>query len=222
MSDRMKDIIRRTLVMLPDIPVMALGVAMYTFANLGGDPFTSFQQGISLRTGIPMGYSSMACNIGILIIFLFINRKMIHVGSIVFSFGLGPFINLWLALFEKIFPNGLEGNPVVRYLFPIIGTLVIIVTLAYYLPIDLGIQALDMIAITIGEKLLHKTYGWGLYITYGVMFVIAILMGAPWGFGTLVATFCVGKGVDIVRSRIAPTIQKWCGIKPAASTAENS
>ena len=71
-----------------------------------------------------------------------------------------------------------------------------------------------MLSLTVGERMLKKTYGVGLYIVYAVMFALALLMKAPWGFGTLVSILLVGKGVDILKPRLTPMVYKLAGMGP--------
>ena len=212
-SDQVKGYLRRTLVMLPAVPLMALGISLCVFGNLGSDPFTAFQQGIGNLSGLQVGDVSMICNVSIVVAFIFIDRKMVNVGSVIFAFCTGPCINFFNGVIRSI--AGAEfATGWVAYLYPVIGNLLITLALAYYLPIDLGIQALDMLSLTVGERMLKKTYGVGLYIVYAVMFALALLMKAPWGFGTLVSILLVGKGVDLLKPRLTPMVYKLAGMGP--------
>lgn len=189
----MKHYVRSTLVMLPAVPIIACGVAFYLLTRLGADPFTSFQQGIAIRLGTSVGNISLAVNILILILFLFIDRKLIGIGSILFCFGIGPCINLFSGILGSFFVGPFDW-PMLA-LFLVVGTVLIVLGLAYYIPIGVGIQPLDMVATKIGQ-LLHSTYGVGLTIFYILLTIGAYFLGGDIGIGTIIEVFLVGKLVD--------------------------
>lgn len=205
---------RRTLVMLPSVPGIGLAVALLMKANMGMDPFTSFQSAISPMTGLSVGTWSVILNSAIVIAFLFIDRKLIGLGSVVFAAGIGPFINLFSGLLDKLFPGTL---PLWSALICVLaGTVIISASIANYLPLQLGAQATDMISITLG-RLTHKTVGFGMILFNGVMFVIAVLLGAVWGLGTLSCVFLVGKLVDWLSPVLNPLSLRLAGMEPAPS-----
>ena len=189
----MKAYVRKILVMIPAVPVIAFGVAFYLLAGQGADPFTSFQQGISMHVGVSVGTISLIMNLAILVLFLLFNRKLVGVGSVVFTFGIGPCIDLFGGLLGGLFPG--EQPWYMIALFLGIGTVLIVLGLAYYLPIGAGIQPLDMVATVIGQ-LVKKTYGVGLTIFYLLLVLGTFILGAPIGVGTLIEAVFVGKLVD--------------------------
>lgn len=189
----MKEYVRKALVMLPAVPVVACGVAFYLLSGQGADPFTSFQQGISMHVGLTVGTISMLMNLTILILFLIFDRKLVGVGSIVFTFGIGPCIDLFNNLLGSLFPG--EQPVYMIVLFLVIGTVLMVLGLSYYLPIGAGIQPLDMVATVIGQ-LVRKTYGVGLTIFYLLLVLGTFILGAPIGIGTIIQAVVIGKLVD--------------------------
>jgi len=203
---------RRLAVAIIGLPVMAFGVCLTVLGNMGSDPFTSFQMGISNVSGgtLALGTCSLLCNVAILVVFFFLRRDLVSITTLVYAFGVGPCINLWNGVISKFVTTeqlGLAGKVVSILL----GTVIMIIAISWYIPANVGMQPLDIFATAVGDAL-KKSYGTGLNIIYIIMFVLALLMGSPWGFGTVVATLLVGKGVDIVVPLLAPTVKKLCGI----------
>lgn len=189
----MKAYIRKILAMLPAVPVIACGAAWFLLAGQGTDPFTSFQLGISMHIGLSVGTVSLLLNVLILSVFLIFNRKFIGAGSVLFTFGIGPCIDLFSGLLKTLFPG--PQPPYMLTLFMAAGLLFKVIGLSYYLPIGAGIQPLDMVATVIG-RLVKKSYGIGLTIFYLLLLLGAYILGAPIGIGTIISAVFVGKLVD--------------------------
>lgn len=202
---------RRLAIAIIGLPIMSFGICMTVLGNLGSDPFTSFQMGINNLTNIPLGTCSLICNVSILVIFFFLRRDLVSITTLIYAFGVGPFINIW----NDVFFNSIDVSSLsvlVRGGSVVLGTIIMILAISWYIPANVGMQPLDILATAVGD-VFHKSYGFGLNFSYIIMFIFALLMGSPWGFGTVVATLMVGKGVDIMVPVFAPIVKKLCGIK---------
>lgn len=98
-----KRLLRQLLLLLPAWIVLALGIAMSVFSGVGSDTNTSFQQGLGRMLGLQTGTVTLIFNCTVLAIFIFANRSLVGLGSLVIGFGLGPLLNLYLDLLGKIF-----------------------------------------------------------------------------------------------------------------------
>ena len=58
---------RKLACLLPAVPLMALGISCNITADLGSDPYTSFQQGLAGLTGLRVGTVSVLVNVAIAI-----------------------------------------------------------------------------------------------------------------------------------------------------------
>lgn len=185
--------LRQCLAVLPSVPVCALGVVIFLKANWGSDPLTMFELGLSTTFGVSLGLASLTFEGLMFVLFFFLNRKLINFGSFAFCFGIGPCIDLFTPLVNQVFPSTSSIMANVGYL--VLGTLLVCVSLAYYIPMDLGYQTSDILALSVGEWF-HLSYGIALTIVYGILFVAALLLHGPWGIGTLVAIFAYGPIID--------------------------
>ena len=73
-----KEYIKRTFLLLPVLPVLALGIALCLYAGEGADPNTTFQQGVGNILGMRAGTVNLLYNVIVLAIFLFANRHGQH------------------------------------------------------------------------------------------------------------------------------------------------
>ena len=103
LSENGKRLLRQLLLLLPAWIVLALGIAMSVFSGVGSDTNTSFQQGLGRMLGLQTGTVTLIFNCTVLAIFIFANRSLVGLGSLVIGFGLGPLLNLYLDLLGKIF-----------------------------------------------------------------------------------------------------------------------
>ena len=87
----------------------------------------------------------------------------------------------------------------------------IILTLAYYIPIGIGYQSSDIFAFAMAD-LLHKSYGIGLSVSYCILFALGVFMGASWGIGTLIAVFVYGPVIDQLLPYFKPYTYKIAGM----------
>ena len=88
-----------------------------------------------------------------------------------------------------------------------LGSVFIVISLAYYVQFHFGYQSLDMLSMLTAE-LCHKTYGFGLTVVYLVLTLLALIMGVKPGIGTLLSAVLFGKLVNIAMPAVK-SLTKW-------------
>lgn len=176
--------------------VCAAGIQFLVLADWGMDPLTGFENALAVRLGITLGRAVLLFEGATFCFFLFANRKLLNFGSFAFCFGIGPCIDFWAGVFSGM---DIEKNAVVSFLFMVTGSLLIVLSIAYYVPLNFGLQSLDMYSVSIAE-LLNSRYGVGLTVTYFIMMAGALCLGVRPGITTLVAMTTYGYLVDKARS----------------------
>lgn len=202
--------LRRCLVMLPAVPVCALGVVVFLQAGLGSDPLSSFELALSQTLGVRLGTASMLFEGAIFFLFLKLNRKLVSFGSAAFCFGIGPCLNLFQPLVAA-WAAPLPG-PLTQAVCVLLGSGLIILSLAYYIPLNLGYQCIDILSLHFSEKL-RRSYGFGLRITYAILFALTLALQGPWGIGTLIAVFGYGWCVDRLMPLLRPHVLRLAGME---------
>jgi uncharacterized protein len=198
--------LRKAIMLLPAVPLLAFSISLTLFANLGSDVYTSFQQGVALRCGADVGTVNTVFSICILIGFLFIDRSLVNIGSLFMCAGIGPFMTLFGHLLRTLISGPMTLWPRVALLC--VGTLIGSIALSWYIQINLGVQPMDMLIVTIA-KVSRKTYGIAVYIFDALMLLGTLLMGGTLGLGTIVNILCTGKLVDIIMPRLKPVIDTF-------------
>ncbi len=200
--------LRLTALMLPALPPLAFGIALCLFSGLGTDANTSFQQGLGRLIGMEAGTVNLLFNTLVLLIFCFANRSLVGIGSLVVGFGLGPLMNVFETLLHKLIP--VTPPMAVRIGLVVLGTVLCCLALAWYVQIKLGVQPLDMLYLTIA-KLLHRSYGTGMYLWNGFALLLTFLLGGDLGIGTVINLLLGGKLCDLFAPLLRPAVRRLCG-----------
>ena len=200
-----KRLLRQLLLLLPAWIVLALGIAMCVFSGVGSDTNTSFQQGLGRMLGLQTGTVTLIFNCTVLAIFIFANRSLVGLGSLVIGFGLGPLLNLHLDLLGKIFPT---MPPMwARIALCTLGVVIACIALGWYVQLDAGVQPMDMLILTVA-KLIRKSYGTAMYVYCGFMLLTTWLTGGDIGVGTFINLLLGGKLCDVFAAMWRPLIRR--------------
>ena len=200
-----KRLLRQLLLLLPAWIVLALGIAMSVFSGVGSDTNTSFQQGLGRMLGLQTGTVTLIFNCTVLAIFIFANRSLVGLGSLVIGFGLGPLLNLYLDLLGKIFPT---MPPMwARIALCTLGVVIACIALGWYVQLDAGVQPMDMLILTVA-KLIRKSYGTAMYVYCGFMLLTTWLTGGDIGVGTFINLLLGGKLCDVFAAMWRPLIRR--------------
>lgn len=205
--------LRRALAILPSIPVAGLGVLLMAYCEWGCDPLSTFEIGMGNVFHVQLGTASLVFEGIVFFVFLVLRRDLVNIGTLEWCFLIGPSMNILQGLLDPIM-NGLVMTPMIKVMLIILGSILIIVSLAYYIPIGLGYQTSDIFAF-VAADLLHVSYGIGLIVSYAILFIIGICCGAAWGVGTLVAVAVYGPVIDRLMPYFEPFSFKIAGMTSA-------
>lgn len=173
-----------------------IGVGAFLYSGLGLDPASVFMQGLGKSFDISYGTASALVNITILGIVFLIDRKYIHVSSILAIFGIG-----YTADFTNLFLNywiGQQMSLPLKILLLAVGLLIMGTGVATYIRADLGVGAIDLVSEIISDKT-HKQYRWIRIFADATFFGVGFLLGGQVGVGTIVAVLLTGPTVQFVR-----------------------
>lgn len=184
-----KDILIRCLVIMTGVFLAGFGCACYITANLGSDPVTAFIQGLGKVIGVSPGMATNILNVSAFLILLLINRRLVNIGTILYTLFLGMFVDLSASLL-----NGLLGETQdiwIRAVTLLVGTVAIGFGLGIYQAAELGIGPTDGINQTIVGKTgiscrLERI------LFDGIMAGVGWLLGGTVFIGTIVGILAVG------------------------------
>lgn len=149
----------------------------------------TFCDGLHKVLNMSYGNANTLANVVFLFILLLLDRKYIHIGTILCVFTIGPWVNLFTPLLSDLQLN-LMAMPL-RIVFSLLGTGLMGMGLGLYMAVDHGFGALEGLVKYIKEhtKLSVRT---AKILQDAVLVGSGILLGATWGIGTLIATVFTG------------------------------
>lgn len=200
-----KEYVRRTLMLLPALPVLALGIALCLYAGEGADPNTTFQQGLGNILGLRAGTVNLIYNVIVLVIFCFANRNLVGVGSIIVGFCLGPLMNVFEDMVHWMLP--MELGLMIRLGIAFLGIVCCAIALAWYVPLNVGVQPMDMLIVTL-SKAIKKSYGTASFLYNSLMLVLTFVVGGDFGIATIMNVALGGMMCDFFRKCFAPLRQR--------------
>ena len=197
----------KTRIALCVIGVCLCGIAVgfFRYAAFGVDPFTSFMSGLDVVVPIDYGTLYVFVNAVLLILVIFLDRKLVGLGTVVNLFLVGylaEFVNNGLA---KVFPSGSIGP---RIICLIIGVLMLSFSAALYMPADMGVSTYDAIAMVMADKWHILQFKYDRIITDFVCVALGVTLyyfsGQPIksvlavvNIGTIITAFFMGPLIDI-------------------------
>ena len=197
----------KTRIALCVIGVCLCGIAVgfFRYAAFGVDPFTSFMSGRDVVVPIDYGTLYVFVNAVLLILVIFLDRKLVGLGTVVNLFLVGylaEFVNNGLA---KVFPSGSIGP---RIICLIIGVLMLSFSAALYMPADMGVSTYDAIAMVMADKWHILQFKYDRIITDFVCVALGVTLyyfsGQPIksvlavvNIGTIITAFFMGPLIDI-------------------------
>lgn len=193
----------RAVQMVISVLVMGAAVSFLLMTSWGTDPWTTVNNGLSMRTGISFGTCQLTTNIILLIVVFFRERSLLGLGTFVNMILVGYSADFTTWMVEKLFGT-LQFNGILSKIIVIVPALIVFVLAAgIYMNSDLGTAPYDAFSILIHNRLCRIT---GKSIKFrvvrmiydGVISLIGFLIGGKAGVVTLGIILTLGPAVDFV------------------------
>jgi uncharacterized membrane protein YczE len=176
--------------LLAGLLAFGLGISLMVEAGLGLGPWEALHQGVSVRTGIPIGTVSILLGVPILALWWPLGQRP----------GLGTLINVAIVGTATNVGNVLipaQHEPPAQVAMMLAGVVVIGIGSGLYLSADLGPGPRD--GLMIG---LHRRFGWSIRRARTLLELGALaagwLLGGTIGVGTLAFAFGIGPVVQVM------------------------
>lgn len=171
------------------ITILSLGTAFLRGGQVGLDPFTATNTGISGHLNLSLGVYQLLANAAIFIFILVMDRHKIGIGTLLNMVLVGFEVQWFIALYQQIF--GTHANIIVIISNLIIGLILFTLGASMYMGADLGVAPYDAIAPILSDRF-HTKYR-TIRIAQDLLFmIVAFLVGGPVGIGTVIVAFFTG------------------------------
>lgn len=171
--------------------VAALGIRLIVVSGLGADAMSTLLLGLMEHVPLHFGTVSAIFNGTILVIIFFYDRKLVGVGSIIKSIGVGIFVDLIeFAGFLENIPDSLEYPAIM------VGTILLGIGTGIYLLADAGSAAYDSLMIVL-QRVLKVSVKVARVILDGSFFLVGYLLGGTVGLGTIIVLLLMAPSLEL-------------------------
>lgn len=179
----------KTIVSFIGIAILSMGTTFLRGGNVGLDPFTAVNTGISNHLGIGLGIYQLAVNFVIFLFILWLDRKQIGIGTIFNMVLVGFEIQWFTQIYHQVF--GYQLNFLVIAADTLIGLILFTLGASLYMAPNLGVAPYDAIAPIIAKRTPLK-YKAARIIQDVLFMVVGLIAGGPVGFATIIVAFLTG------------------------------
>lgn len=175
--------------------ITGIGTAMMYLVNWGSAPAATIGDGVHAAFHLSYGTAGILVNIVFLIILVFLDRKLISIGTILATFFLGIFIDTGVFLIEPFYMDTMPAP--LKAVILVMGAVITAIGLGYYVGVNFGIGAIDGMSVALNKKLgiSFTICRWGVDI---LLTIVGILLGSAWGAGTVVSVIITGPIMQVV------------------------
>ncbi|MCR6105632.1 membrane protein [Salipaludibacillus agaradhaerens] len=142
----MTDVLKKKIVMMIiGIVFIGLSIALFRYANMGTDPFTTMNLGISHYLGWSFGQYQLLVNMVLFFVVLVYGRHTIGLGTFVNMVMVGFIADFFMPIVEQTFP--VAPSLAFRLVIMVSAVIVACIGISLYMTADLGIAPYDAMAI---------------------------------------------------------------------------
>jgi len=196
--------------MLLGVTVMGITVQLLNMTQLGPDPYSAMNYGISGRTGISFGTCQLTFNLILFLLVFWQDKKLFGLGTIGNMVVVGyvaDFTN-WLVNRLGIFPEPENWTLGLSLGVMVPSLIVFMFAAALYMNCGLGTSPYDALPYLVHrkiEKATKKTIPFKItrMLYDGLATVVAYLIGGSLGIVTILMVFFLGPCIDVVSKLVA-------------------
>lgn len=191
---------RRMLIMVCSILLMGFSTSIFSFSDLGVDPFTAMNMAVSEKLGLSFGFYQMMVNGVLLFAVAFFSKKLIGIGTVVNMVGVGYVCEFFTKLYDRFLPAP-TALPVQLCLM-LSGVVMLSLAASLFFTVALGVGPYDAAGFVFDAKT-KLQYKWCRVITDLTCTVVAICFAGPVGIGTIVTAFCMGPVIAFFNKNVS-------------------
>lgn len=200
-----KEMRKRILLMLVGVFFMGVGVQFLNRTNLGPDPFSAMNYGVSAMCGLSFGTTQLILNVILFIIVLFMDRTKFGLGTIgnMVVVGYSADFTGWVIEKLSLLPPTETMTFGMKFAIMIPTLTVFVFAAALYMNCGLGTSPYDALPVLLHQGMEKATkkqipYKFVRMLYDGIATVVALLVGGTVGVVTVLMVFTLGPCVDFM------------------------
>ncbi|MGY5238304.1 YczE/YyaS/YitT family protein [Clostridium tertium] len=179
---------KRILVFISGMVILTLGAALTIKADLGAGSWDSVNVGLRDKFGLSIGTFAFIIGVFMTIIAGILRKGKFNFYTLITAFGLGYLTDFWMFILNII---PISENIYIRYLYFVLGIIVLSTGLGIYLIPNLAPNSLDDCMMAFMERF-NLSVGVSKIISDMIGIIIALSLSGPIGFGTIILTLVIG------------------------------
>ena len=191
---------RRVIMTVFGVCLCGFSVGIFTFSNLGMDPFQVLAHGLWNLTSFSFGTFYVILNAVMLVFVFVLDRSKIGLGTLINLFLLGYIADFSLGLWNRLFP---DPSLTVRVVSLIFALVLICLSSALYMTSDLGVSTYDAAALIISERYPRLPFRLVRIGTDLFCVIVGVLFGGVAGIATIITAFFMGPLISWFNKTIA-------------------
>lgn len=204
------NMLKRIMLALLGIFMVAVGVAFNAAAGFGNDPVGIIYDGVRSAAGLSgeqLGFVSNFVNIALIIILLFVGRRYIHIGTLIYILPYGFFVTIGTNLYNLLFTSGAFYS---RLIAVVIGCLLIYIGVGFYITVNIGLDPFTGVVMVLSDWA-HWEFR-KMKICFDIcMIILGTLLGGKLGMITLITALTAGPMIQYFSTLFTKYLKGWLG-----------
>lgn len=198
--------VKRLLLCTAAVCLMGFCVSWLDFVNLGTDPGSCMNLGLSQLFGMSFGNWSALFYSVLFVVVLLLDRSQLGIGTLLNMFLVGYACDFMTWLRQTFWPGLAVDGLVPRLLIMAAALVVFVVCAAVYISVDMGTAPYDAFSLILAEKLPQFSFR-SVRIVYDcVVVLVGFLAGATVGVATVLVALTMGPAAEFVGKKIKPRL----------------
>ncbi|MFU0828788.1 MAG: Tat pathway signal sequence [Lachnoclostridium sp.] len=193
----MKIDIKKIIYALIGIYLIGTGVAFNSCAKLGNDPIGIVYDGVRNIANLSseqLGTASNLVNFGLILLLIFVGKRYINIGTLIYIIPYGFFVNIGTKLYETIFPS---ANIYLSWMAVVAGCLLLYTGVAIFIAVDIGLDPFTGLVMVIRDML--KWDYKRTKIAFDIsMVIIGLALGGKFGAVTFITALTAGPIIQFI------------------------
>lgn len=193
----MKIDLKKMLYALIGIFLIGIGVSFNNCTKLGNDPIGIVYDGVrniaNLNSG-QLGMASNLVNFGLIILLIFVGRRYINIGTLIYILPYGFFVTIGTRFYQYLFT---VNNIYFQWIAVVTGCLLLYTGVGIFIAVDIGLDPFTGVVMVIRDKLkwdYKKTK-----VAFDIcMVLLGIILGGKFGAVTLITALTAGPIIQFI------------------------
>ncbi|MCM3213226.1 membrane protein [Niallia taxi] len=197
-----KTLLIRIMMMLIGNFLVGFAISLFRISNLGTDPFTTMNLGVSSSVNLTFGVYQLLANIILVgIAFLYV-KSYIGIGTIVSMIGIGFIADYIVSMYTYI--SGDELNLTIKILILLVAVIIISFGFSLYMASNFGVAPYDTVALLILKLSNNKiSFAVARVMTDVICVIVGFSFGALVGISTVITAIFTGPLVQYFTGHIS-------------------